>query len=63
MNGENVAVKLVPLVIEGTDAKLAIDASKALDESIKEAKFLSEKNHPNIISLNEYWFQQVTNII
>ena len=63
MNGEDVAVKLVPLVIEEVESKLALDQSKALDESIKEAKFLSEKDHPNIISLNEYWFQQVTNII
>ena len=59
MNGEDVAVKLVPLVIEEVESQLALDQSKALDESIKEAKFLSEQNHPNIISLNEYWFQQV----
>ena len=59
MAGEDVAVKLVPLVIEKAATVLTSDMSKALDESIKEAKFLSEQNHPNIMSLNEYWFQQV----
>ena len=59
MAGEDVAVKLVPLVIEKAATVLTSDMSKALDESIKEARFLSEQNHPNIMSLNEYWFQQV----
>ena len=59
MAGEDVAVKLVPLVIEKAATVLTSDMSKALDESIKEAKFLSEQNHPNIMNLNEYWFQQV----
>ena len=61
MNGEDVAVKLVPLVIEQAATKLASDHKQALDDSIKEAKLLSEQNHPNIINLNEYWFQQVKN--